>query len=162
MMEDFGHGIVDSRHRRAARPSSLARRLVGARGARVVATAQPHRPRVTPVLTLVIALMVNYLAGRHYARGDWTRAQLYALSDKTVNVLQHLPRPVDAYVFMYPGRDSERARALGGMVRELSDRFARYAPAKFHAEVIDPDRNPARAEASRRSTASAATRWGRG
>jgi ABC-2 type transport system permease protein len=102
----------------------------------------------TPLLTLVIALLVNYLAGRHYVRGDWTRAQLYALSDKTVNVLEHLKRPVDAYVFMYPGRDSERARALGGMVRELADRFARYAaPEKFHAEIIDPDRNPARAEA---------------
>jgi len=144
MMEDFGHGIVDSRH--VVLLVTVA--VVGLVGAgRAVVALRNRISLLTPLLTLVIALMVNYLAGRHYARGDWTRAQLYALSDKTINVLQHLPRPVDAYVFMYPGRDSERARALGGMVRELSDRFARYAPDKFHAEVIDPDRNPARAEA---------------
>ncbi len=144
IMEDFGHGIVDSRH--VVLLATVA--VVGLVGAgRAVVALRNRISLMTPVLTLVIALMANYLAGRHYARGDWTRAQLYALSDKTVNVLQHLPRPVDAYVFMYPGRDSERTRALGGMVRELSDRFARYAPDKFHAEVIDPDRNPARAEA---------------
>ena len=33
------------------------------------------------------------------------------------------------------------------MVRELADRFTRYAPERFHVEIIDPDRNPARAEA---------------
>jgi ABC-2 type transport system permease protein len=144
IMEDFGHGIVDSRH--VVLLATVA--VVGLVGAGRAVVALRNRVRVmTPLLTLVIALMVNYLAGRHYARGDWTRAQLYALSDKTINVLQHLSRPVDAYVFMYPGHDSERARAVGGMVRELSDRFARYAPDKFHAEVIDPDRNPARAEA---------------
>jgi len=144
IMEDFGHGIVDSRHLVLLATAAV----VGLVGAGRAVVALRNRVRVmTPLLTLAIALMVNYLAGRHYARGDWTHAQLYALSDKTINVLQHLSRPVDAYVFMYPGRDSERARALGGMVRELCDRFARYAPDRFHAEVIDPDRNPARAEA---------------
>ena len=144
IMEDFGHGIVDSRHLvLLATITTVA--LVGT-GRAVVALRNRIR-FATPLLTLAIALMANYLAGRHYARGDWTRAQLYALSDKTINVLEHLPRPVEAYVFMYPGRDSERGRALGGMVRELAQRFTRYAPERFHAEIIDPDRNPARAEA---------------
>jgi ABC-2 type transport system permease protein len=144
IMEDFGHGIVDSRHL-VLLVSAGALGLVGAVCA--VTALRGRAGWVTPALSLAIAVMVNYLAARHYLRGDWTRARLYALSDKTLSVLRTLPRPVDAYVFMYPRRDSERARALGGMVRELCDRFARYAPQRFHVEIIDPDRSPTRAEA---------------
>jgi len=84
------------------------------------------------------------------------------LSDKTISVLRALPRPVDAYVFLYPRRDSERARALSGMVRELADRFTRYAPERFHVEIIDPDRNPARAEAMQKKYGIGAYEMGEG
>ena len=114
------------------------------------------------LLTLVIASWSTTSPARHYVRGDWTRAQLYALSDKTVSVLQHLPKPVEAYVFLYPGRDNERARALAGMVRELCDRFSRFAPDKFHAEFIDPDRNPARAETMQKKYGVGAFEMGEG
>jgi ABC-2 type transport system permease protein len=160
MMEDFGHGIVDSRHvvmlATATALGLLATlRSVAALGGRAAALrgrvagrlTRAVPPAVATVLALAIAVMVNYLAGRHYVRGDWTRARLYALSDKTVSVLRHLPRRVDAYVFLYPRRASEESRALAGMLRELTDRFARYAPDRFHVDTIDPDRDPARAEA---------------
>jgi len=99
------------------------------------------------VLALAVAGVGNYAAGRRYARGDWTSSGLYALSDKTIAILRALPRPVDAHVFMYRNRGSEEARTLAGMVRELGDRFARYAPGRFHVDLIDPERDPARAEA---------------
>ncbi|HET6146786.1 MAG TPA: Gldg family protein [Polyangia bacterium] len=159
MMEDFGHGIVDSRHVVLLASLGVLALLAAVRA---VAALRARPGIATPLLSLVIAVMVNYLAGRHYLRGDWTRARLYALSGKTVSVLRTLPRPVDAYVFLYPRRDSERARALGGMVRELCDRFTRYAPERFHVEIIDPDRNPARAEAMQKKYGIGAYEMGEG
>jgi ABC-2 type transport system permease protein len=158
MMEDFGHGIVDSR-----RVVLLATVTALALTAAVAALARlrgpppqetPWRRRVSPrlaaLLLCAIALMVNEVAARHYARGDWTRASLYALSDESIAVLRALPRPVRATVFLYPQRDSERARAIAGLLRELAERCARFSGGRFEVEVVDPDRAPDRAEAAAR------------
>jgi ABC-2 type transport system permease protein len=154
MMEDFGHGIVDSRNVVLLLTATLlgvlaalgaVRALRGGGGSR--GTLPTLRRVIVPLAVLAVAIAGNYAAGRRYVRGDWTRSGLYGLSDKTIGVLRALPRRVDAYVFLYRKRDSEQARALTGMVRELVDRFTRYAPDRFHVEIIDPERSPARAEA---------------
>ncbi len=155
-MEDFGHGIVDTRPI-VLLLSVTVLALAGATG-RVSALGGPPpveatlgqraAPRVSAGLAVLIAVMVNLIAGRHFARGDWTRAQLYALSNKTVAILRDLPRPVQATIFAYPKRDSERARTIAGFVRELAERCARQAGGRFATEVVDPDRAPARAEAA--------------
>lgn len=157
-MEDFGHGIVDSRHIILAVTAVVlgllgTGRVLSLRTGRAIggATAPRLLPALAvPALVLLIAGMVNYLAGRHYLRGDWTRAGVYALSDKTINILRSLKRPVAVTVFLYPRRGGEEARTLGGLVRELTDRFSRHAPALFQVELIDPDRDPQRAEALQR------------
>jgi ABC-2 type transport system permease protein len=158
IMEDFGHGIVDSRHL-VLLASVAAVCLVGAAAAlaRLRGPAPQDAPRarrapalLTPALVLAIAFMVNHLGGRHYLRGDWTRDRLYELSPKTVSVLRALPRDVNATVFFYPKRDSEQGRAVAGLLRELTERLQRYAPARFHVEMVDPDRNPERAEAAQK------------
>jgi hypothetical protein len=155
-MEDFGHGIVD------ARPivlllsvtvlalAAATARLAALRGPLPLEVPASRRlaPRASAVLALAVAAMVNAVAGRHFFRGDWTRAQLYALSDKTIAILRELPRPVDVTIFMYPKRDSERARTIGGLVRELAERCARQAGGALRIQVVDPDRQPERAEAA--------------
>lgn len=161
IMEDFGHGIVDSRHvlllaLATALPLLAAvgvlARLRGPAAEDAPGAGQRRLAAVaTPALVAVIALMVAYLGGRHYLRGDWTREGLYALSDRTVAVMRALPRPVEATVFFYPRRDSEQARALSRLVRELMERLERYAPAgRFRVEIVDPDRAPERAEAAQK------------
>jgi ABC-2 type transport system permease protein len=161
VMEDFGHGIVDTRHV-VLLGTGAALALVGAVAAvgRLRGPAPADAPRSTraprvliPALLAIIALLVNALGGRYYARGDWTRDRLYALSDRTVSVLRALPRDVQATVFLYPGRDTEQGRALAGLVRELGERFGGTAPARFHLDVIDPDRDPARVEAAQKKYA---------
>jgi ABC-type uncharacterized transport system/ABC-2 family transporter protein/Domain of unknown function (DUF4350) len=158
MMEDFGHGIVDSRHLLLLATATVLP-LVGATWAvaRLRGPAAEDEPRarrlpavLSPVLIGAIALMVNYLGGRHYARGDWTSDRLYALSDKSVSVLRALPRDVEATVFFFPKRDTEQSRAVAALIRELGERFASYAPERFHITWIDPDREPARAEAAQK------------
>ncbi|HXU65364.1 MAG TPA: Gldg family protein, partial [Polyangia bacterium] len=155
-MEDFGHGIVDSRPVVLLLSVTLlalaaaTARLSRLRGPAPEETpvAQRAAPRLAALLAVAILAMVNVLAGRHFVRGDWTRAQLYALSDKTVAILGALPRPVQATIFAYPKRDSERARTIAGLVRELAERCVRHAGGRLHVEVVDPDRAPDRAEAA--------------
>jgi ABC-2 type transport system permease protein len=170
MMEDFGHGIVDSRPvlllvmvtvLALLGATALVARLRGPAPADA-----PHRrwPSgwVGALLIAAIAVMTQILAGRHYLRGDWTRASLYALSPRTNAVLKTLPRPVQATIFLYPLRDSERARAIGGLLHELVERCQRVAGDRFQAEFIDPDRDPQRAEAASRRYGIGAYEMGQG
>ncbi len=157
-MEDFGHGIVDSRpivlllSVTALALAAATVRVVALRGPAPFGVPRARRlaPRVSALLVLLIAGMVNVVAARHFARGDWTRSQLYALSDETIAILRSLPRPVDATIFLYPRRDSERARTISGLVRELAERCARQSGGRFRVEIVDPDRAPERAEAAAR------------
>ena len=169
-MEDFGHGIVDSRQ--VVLLATVAVLALAAATARVAALRGPEpadaprarrlAPGLTAALAVAIALMVNLVAARHFARGDWTRASLYALSDKTVAVLRALPRPVQATVFLYPKRESERARTVAGLVRELAERCAQISGGKFQAELVDPDRAPERAEAAAKRYGIGAYEMGQG
>jgi ABC-2 type transport system permease protein len=170
MMEDFGHGIVDSRPIVSlATVTILALLAATAAVARLRGPAPldapPGRrvaPRLSALLLLAIALMLNVAAGRQFLRGDWTRGSLYALSDQTVALLRALPRPVRATIFLYPKRDSERARTIAGLVRELAERCARFSNGRFQAEIVDPDRAPDRAEAAARRYGIGASEMGEG
>ncbi len=156
LMEDFGHGIVDTRH--VAMPVTVTVLALLAATWRVgrlrgpLPDDAPRRrrlpPRLVPPLVVVIAVMANVIAARHYARGDWTRGRLYQLSDRTTAVLQTLPRPVEITVFRYPSRDAERARAISSLLRELLERARRYGGDRLRVTYVDPDREPGRAEAA--------------
>jgi len=169
-MEDFGHGIVDSRSvLQLVLVTVLALLAATALLARLRGPAPADVPRrrraprwLTALLIIAIAGMTQILAGRHYLRGDWTRGSLYDLSPRTVGVLEALPRPLEATIFLYPQRDSERARAIAGLLRELVERCRRVAGDNFHAEFVDPDRDPQRAEAASRKYGIGAYEMGQG
>ena len=93
------------------------------------------------VLAAAVLLGVNYLAFRHWKRFDWTHTQIYSLSDTTKKILAGLKGPVQVTVFMVPNR----SRFLPE-VKELLSRY-QAASSKIEVEYLDPQRNPARAEA---------------
>src|SRR4029079_10287730 len=150
MMEDFGHGIVDSRPvLQLVTVTVLALLAATALLGRLRGPLPADAPRgwrqpgrLGALLIVAIAVMTQILAGRHTLRGDWTRASLYALSPRTTSVLEALPRPVEATIFLYPQRDSERARAIAGLLRELVARCERVGGDRFPAQFVDPDRDP--------------------
>jgi hypothetical protein len=170
MMEEFGHGIVDSRPVlllvMVTALALLAATAVVARLRGPAPADAPHRRRLpewaAAALIAAIAVMTQILAGRHYLRGDWTRSSLYELSPRTVSVLEALPRPVEVTIFLYPKRDAERARAITGLLRELVERCTRTAGGRFHAQFVDPDREPQRAEAASRQYGIGAYEMGQG
>ena len=106
--------------------------------------------------------MANVIAGRHFVRGDWTRASLYACRRETVSVLRDAAPAGRGDDLPVPeARLRARARDRGPAARAdraVHARFGRALP----AVDVDPDRDPQRAEAREPSaTASARTRWAR-
>jgi len=92
-------------------------------------------------VTLGVALLlaVNWLGYRHWARADWTRAQIYSLSETTKKIVTGLKAPVRITAVM-----TSRAR-LFKQVSELLNRYRALSP-KIEVEIVDPEKNPARAE----------------
>lgn len=87
------------------------------------------------LLVAALVLMVNYLGWKYHQRFDWTEEQLYALSEKTRNVLAGLDQDVRAVVFMDP-RDE-----LYEPTREVLERYAAASP-RLEVRYLDPVRNP--------------------
>lgn len=141
-MEDFGRGIVDSRrfvyHLSIAAVALFAATRALAAGR---ATSLNRRALVEVALAVLIAVGVNWLGARHYARGDWTHGRTFALSDKTSKLVRNLSRDVDVIVFMLPAGDE--ANDLYGDVHELLERVRRLSP-RVHVEYVDIDREPER------------------
>ena len=91
------------------------------------------------VLAAALLVGVNYLAFRHWKRMDWTKTQIYSLSEQTRKVLAGLKNPVQVTVFM-----TGEAR-LYQPVKELLTRYQAASP-KIEVEFLDPRRNIARAQ----------------
>lgn len=108
----------------------------------------PPRARALRATTSTVAILlgallfagVNYLGARHWARADWTKTRLYSLSETTRKVVQGLTKPVRVTVFM------TRGARLYTPVTELLNRYRALSP-KIEVEYLDPERNPARAQA---------------
>ncbi len=91
------------------------------------------------LLLAALLVMVNYLSYRHYVRGDWSRAHMYRLSDKTMTLLKSLTNDVRVVVFFQPGQD------IYDDVENLMKEY-KYVTPHLRVEWVDPDRDLARAE----------------
>ncbi|MGQ9458814.1 MAG: GldG family protein [Anaerolineae bacterium] len=91
---------------------------------------------VTSLAFLGILILVNFLAGRHHLRADWTAAKEYSLSPQTIQILKELQEPVHITGFLTPA-DSRRT--------DLEDLLVEYTyhTDKITYEFVDPDANPA-------------------
>ena len=87
------------------------------------------------LLALALFTMVNYLGMRHYERADWTRSQLYSLSEKSETVARSLDRDVDMVIFFGPGSE------LYDATSELLDRYAAANPQRIRKREVDPAKN---------------------
>jgi hypothetical protein len=88
------------------------------------------------VAAMVLALLVNVLASRHYRRWDWTRGGLYTLSDATTQTLHGLEEPIHVYVLLSEGDP------LALAVRHLLEAY-RGETTRLVVEFVDPDRRAA-------------------
>lgn len=100
---------------------------------------------VTLVLLGMLFILVNYIAGRRYARLDVTRTKLSALSPKTIQVLKQLRDPISIIVFYQPQSEEGSSTALSPLIEDLLKEYERYA-SRLTVERVDPYRDRARAE----------------
>lgn len=91
---------------------------------------------VAIVAATLLAVFVNVLSARHYARWDVSRAQLFTLSDGTLDTLRNLGEPVKLVVLLSQSDPQEM------VVSELLEAYQAETK-QLVVEHVDPDRNPA-------------------
>ena len=92
----------------------------------------------TLALIGVLFIMVNYLGSRRYARWDFTKQKITALSGQTRQTLKSLKDPLTVVVFYQP------THRLYDRVKDLLEEYTRVSP-KLQVEYVDPDQDVARA-----------------
>jgi gliding motility-associatede transport system auxiliary component len=110
---------------------------------------QPNRRQLVKTGTLsagvlllaALLLIVNYFGWKYYKRLDWTKSQLYSLSEKTLNVVEGLNRDVDFIVFLSPDQQHE-------IYQPTTELLARYGAAsrRVHVRIVDPQKKPIEAQ----------------
>jgi ABC-type uncharacterized transport system involved in gliding motility auxiliary subunit len=93
---------------------------------------------MTVVILLVLALMVfaTLLAKRHYFRWDLTATSEHTLSEKSIQVLKTVKKPVIIRAFVRAGFQEAQ------VARKLLSAYKYHAP-NITYELIDPEKNPA-------------------
>src|SRR5437660_2063187 len=92
------------------------------------------------VAILLLAVVVNAYAFKHYARWDFSRDQKYALSDKTKRFLNTLKSKMRITVFFAPNTP------ITADVQNLLTEYQYAGKGKIDVEHIDPERNLSRAK----------------
>src|SRR5216110_757382 len=92
------------------------------------------------VLILFLAVMVNSIAFKHYARWDFSRDQKYALSDKTKRFLKTIKGKMRITIFFSPNTP------ITADVQNLLTEYQYAGEGKIDIEHVDPERNLSRAK----------------
>ncbi len=91
------------------------------------------------VLLAAVLVMANYLASRHYLRGDWTKGRVFSLSEKSRAIAHDLKRDVEVLVVL------PRSLDVFGHVEELLQRLGRESK-RLSITFVDPEEQVPRAE----------------
>ncbi len=91
------------------------------------------------LLLAALLIIVNYFGSKYYERFDWTKNELYSLSEKTLNVLRDLKKDVEFIVFL----DQQ-----GEIYQPTTELLARYGAAtpRVRVRIVDPEKKPVEAQ----------------
>jgi ABC-type uncharacterized transport system involved in gliding motility auxiliary subunit len=92
------------------------------------------------LLLAALLVIVNYFGWKYYKRFDWTKSELYSLSEKTLNVLEGLKRDVEFIVFLSPEQ--------GEIYRPTTELLSRYGAAsrRVRVRIVDAAKRPIEAQ----------------
>ncbi len=96
---------------------------------------------ILTIAFLGILIVVNYLGYTNSKRWDLTADKENTLSQETLDVLNSLPEPVEATAFFTVSRSTATAEGL-------LDQYAYNSDGNLTYEFVDPDREPALAQAA--------------
>ncbi len=88
------------------------------------------------LVSLVIAVLVNFVANRHNTSWDLTSTKYYSISEKTVNILKNLNTPVRLLYIHYSKDESYT------LVRKYLEAYRNENSEMVSIAFVDPDRDP--------------------
>ncbi|HPG29432.1 MAG TPA: GldG family protein [bacterium] len=100
-------------------------------------TAKRINFSITVLLTAAIIIMINYLAYRHYMRLDWTKTNIFSLSEYSEKILDKIQKRMSVSVFIPSNAE------LYENIQELLNSYANYNK-NIVIEYIDPIKNQLR------------------
>lgn len=142
MMQEMSQGIVDGHW------LWLTAMLVASCLAAAMWAIDPRRDRQSSIQLACFVITVACLgiaAGRHAGRGDWTRGEVFSLSESARTLLSSLQRDVDVVVILPETIGGGRTNPVRAELREVLTRMARHTP-RLRIRMIDPDRQRQEAE----------------
>jgi len=84
--------------------------------------------------SVIVAILVNVLAARHYSRADWTAGKLYTLTKPTTETLHQLSDSVEIWILLGGGDPMEQS------LRHLIASY-QAETTKLDVHYIDPDKD---------------------
>jgi hypothetical protein len=94
---------------------------------------------VAVALAAVIAVTVNYLSSRYYARWDLSTTGFYRLSDRTLSLLGSLRTRIDIVAFLGP--EHELRQDVVNLLREYEYAADALDGLRLRVTVVDPNRD---------------------
>ena len=99
---------------------------------------------LTVLAFLVIVVLANYLASRHFKRTQWGTGSAFKLSPQTEGLLKSLTNNIDVTIFWSPHGDEEDMYSLAaGLLAE----YQNANPQHVHVKTLDYVRFPSDAKA---------------
>lgn len=86
------------------------------------------------VLVGVLLAFANYFGWKYHQRFDWTKSELYTLSEKSQQVVAELATDLEVVVFLRPGSQ------VYDQVKELLARYAAASP-RIRVREVDAEKN---------------------
>ncbi len=91
-------------------------------------------------LIVAIALLVNFVASRHFLRVDLTQGQLYAISDSSKTMMKNLDDIVTVKVY-FSGKLPPNLFAVRQYVDDVLEELSSYSKGRLQIQNLNPD-NP--------------------
>ncbi len=100
------------------------------------------------ILIVVIVLMVNFIASRHFVKIDLTRHQLYEVSDASKTIMQDLDDIVTVQV-IFSEKLPPNLFAVRQYVDDMLDELSSYSKGNLMLDFLNPESPDVRTEALR-------------
>lgn len=93
------------------------------------------------VLTVVIVLLANVLAARHFVRVDVTADRLHSLDEASKQVVRQLDRPLLVQLYFTRGLEAQYANHEQ-IVKDKLEEYAAYGGGRVRITAVDPSTDP--------------------
>jgi ABC-type transport system involved in multi-copper enzyme maturation permease subunit len=137
MMQELAQGIVDGRW------VWLHLAVVVAGMAVAIVAVNPRRDWQSITQAGLVCVAAGHLAvfaGHHAERDDWTKGQVYTISDRAKNLLSELRDPIDVVIVVPTTIGNGRPNPVRGELREVLTRMSGVAKqGLLRVSFVDPD-----------------------